>query len=332
MVPRKWRKMPKSRVVDFVSVPMHGLTFRQVLMFFVAVAASAQAATSSSVRDDERSLPFGVWIDALKRLLDEIPSPTLEREYPVFAGRHSLPVEDRTLRRDDRRLRLLFEATRDGGFWHLRWAITNQYPSSRRIWRSFITQPTTRQFAAPSATAECDEVSALLAMLARRMHVRNVGLLYPTWNHTISAWAPLQGRVKGTKLVMLPTTQILLECTAGFDQTSFTSHLRNIQAYPGWVIRNNTALPAERANWLLEQIRDYAGASPELWSLVRAKRAHAMGSSMGPCTEARRSWYEAVDHGKTDGDIQTLRRLGRVELGIVEPNEQDVLAWLADAG
>jgi hypothetical protein len=55
---------------------------------------------------------------------------------------------------------LLFEATRDAGFWNMQWNITDQPPNSNRVWRQWgsVNAPS---FIAPTAIAECDELSAL---------------------------------------------------------------------------------------------------------------------------------------------------------------------------
>ena len=58
-------------------------------------------------------------------------------------------------------VRLLYEATRDAGFWNMHWTITNMPPNSDRVWSQWkdgmIVSPLT-----PTASAECDELSALL--------------------------------------------------------------------------------------------------------------------------------------------------------------------------
>jgi len=58
---------------------------------------------------------------------------------------------------------------------------------------------------APTATAECDELSALFAFLAGRAGVRSIGLLWPYPNHTVAVWTV------GSVRVVIPTTQIFLE-------------------------------------------------------------------------------------------------------------------------
>jgi hypothetical protein len=38
-------------------------------------------------------------------------------------------------------IRLLFEATRDAGFWGMHWSITDQPPNSDRIWTQWKARP-----------------------------------------------------------------------------------------------------------------------------------------------------------------------------------------------
>jgi hypothetical protein len=84
---------------------------------------------------------------------------------------------------------LLFEATRDASFWNMQWNITDQPPNSDRVWRQWrsVKGPS---FIAPTAIAECDELSALYAFLVERAGVRAVGLFWPYPNHTIAVWMP----------------------------------------------------------------------------------------------------------------------------------------------
>lgn len=287
-------------------------------------AVSAASATSP----DAAHVRFDAWLSRLLQVLDTTPAPTVEREFLEFATRRGLDVNDVNLRRDFRRVRLLFEATRDGGFWHLRWAITNEKPSSRNIWKQFGEQPVETNFGIVAATAECDELSALMGMLAKHAGISNVGLFYPTWNHTIAVWAPLGGKTH-TPLVQLPTSQIFLGCDAGFDHTTFQTTRTNIQAFPAFDLRPHSLLPVARANWLIEQIERYAEGSFELWSLVRAHRAFVMDSSMGDCNAKRAEWAQAVSQSLTAADERILVSVGRQELEMLTPTAQRVLTWLS---
>lgn len=294
-----------------------------------AVPLGSEAVPHSAPVAPPPTVSFGVWAGALTELLDSTPAPAVAQEYRDFIALHRLPGDNPQLLQDYRRLRLLFEATRDGGFWHLRWDITDQYPSSRLIWKQWTQKPVQGAFAEPSATAECDELSALLGMLARHAKIDNVGLYYPTWNHTISVWAPLAGKAK-VGLIQLPTTQIFLGCSAGFDQTTFRTSLKNIERYPNRDLNAAHPLPQARADWLLHQLSTYAAASPTLWSLMRAKRAFALRSSMGACQEARAEWHQQLKGNLTEGDVDALAALAKEELERPELNATETLAWLLE--
>ncbi len=84
-------------------------------------------------------------------------------------------------------VRLLFEATRDAGFWNVHWTITDQPPNSDNVWRQWggIRKVSLLE---PTASAECDELSALYAFLVEREGVKGVGLFWPYANHTVAVW------------------------------------------------------------------------------------------------------------------------------------------------
>lgn len=126
------------------------------------------------------------------------------------------------LRRDYARVRLAFEATRDGGWWHLRWAITNRKPNSEAIWAQWREDPGLFDDAGqvlPSATAECDELSALFAFLVRHLGVAEVGLLWPQWNHVVAVWTLTQADTPHR--IVVPTSQIFLDADASLGTDGF---------------------------------------------------------------------------------------------------------------
>src|SRR5450432_994675 len=84
-------------------------------------------------------------------------------------------------------VRLLYEATRDAGFWNMHWTITNMPPNSDRVWSQWKNVKVASKVT-PSASAECDELSALFAFLVERAGVRSVGLFWPYSNHTVAVW------------------------------------------------------------------------------------------------------------------------------------------------
>src|SRR5581483_9911458 len=146
-------------------------------------------------RVNSEALAMPAFFAALAEHLDA-HVPARRADFDAFAARHELEPTD-ALRRDYVRAELLFEATRDGGFWRTRWAITNHDATASLVWSSWRAKP------GAIATGECDELSALFASLARGVGVRNIGLFWPTWNHTIAAW-----NVTPKTRVLIPTSQI----------------------------------------------------------------------------------------------------------------------------
>jgi hypothetical protein len=138
--------------------------------------------------------------------------------FRTFTSAHSLSPD--SIRYSDYVVvRLLFEATRDAGFWNVHWTITNQPPNSDNVWRQWKTagKPS---LLSPTASAECDELSALYAFLVEREGVKGVGLFWPSFNHTVAVWVwhPATGPVIR---VVVPTSQIFLEETDSCDTRKF---------------------------------------------------------------------------------------------------------------
>ena len=167
------------------------------------------------------------------------------------------------------RVRLAFEATRDGGLWGLQWAITNRDPTERYVWASLFAW----RGAEVTGVAECDELSAMFASLARAMGVQEVGLFWPTSNHTVAVWTT-PGET-GTVRVVVPTSQIFLSGgetlgTTGFDPAT----QRTIYRY------GTRALPLD------------AELSPELYRRLTA----TLGQSARPAAELQRQRDARADH------------------------------------
>ena len=168
-------------------------------------------------------------------------------------------------------IRLLFEATRDAGLWNLHWAITDQPPNSDSIWRQWkvIHRPSV---AAPTATAECDELSALYAFLVERAGVRSVGLLWPYPNHTVAVWTVRPGNGSPIRVVV-PTTQIFLEQNDYFDTPKFNPwHQKNIYEYTRRDVPDSFELPKSLFEFFLTQVDKYAGASDATLQQLRYLR------------------------------------------------------------
>jgi hypothetical protein len=275
------------------------------------------------------TVTFGDFVSALSQQIAGLDPSAIRPEYLELARRRGWDPNTDGLFEDYVRVRTLFEATRDGGYWRLRWAITDREPSSSQIWRTWREEPVLEAFGHPSAAAECDELSALFALLARRVGVRSVGLFYPTWNHTIAAWAPHQLPRGKSRLVLVPTTQIFLGCADGLDTTSFRTTLTSIGEYPRWDLRDTTRIPSSVARFLLEEVRIYGGASPGLQALLRARRALAFGSSMGACREYRVGLAKTLESRLSCADRAALGHFARRELRRPSARADQLLEMLA---
>lgn len=193
-------------------------------------------------------------------------------------------------------VRLLFESTRDAGLWNLQWTITDREPRSDAIWQQW------QRAAAPSppvptATAECDELSALFAFLARSLDVRGIGLFWPQWNHTVAVW-----EIRTTKRppvrVVVPTTQIFLSERDLFGTDSFDPwRQRTIHEY----VRRDTAatqrLPPALLAFFLAQSKRYAGATDGTLQRLRYLREAVFQRRLTPAQAAalaRRDRADAV--------------------------------------
>ena len=274
-------------------------------------------------------MTFGDFWQALAAQVALLDTSALQGVFEAFAARHRLDPETPGLRQEFTRLWIAFEATRDGGWWRLRWDITDQQPSSTKIWKDWRRSPPQSAFAAPSAVAECDEITALFSVTARRLGVRGVGLFYPTWNHVIAGWTPAALVERGgERVVLIPTTQIFQGCEATFDQTSFAAPKR-VYEYPRYDVRDSTEIPTELAAFLLEQVRAYGEASPSLLALIRAKRAILLRSSLGSCGDYRQKLAAELTKGMGCSDQRALRHLATEELHNPSLGSDAVLSWLA---
>lgn len=277
---------------------------------------------------------FDALVAALGERIDALDPGPLAAELAPIAARHSLDLDSAALRRDFARLRTVFEATRDGGFWRLRWAITNEWPSSKLIWQQWERSAKTDLSTLPggSATAECDELSALTSFLAGRLGVGHVGLFYPTWNHTIVAWEPEHGALeKKAPRLLLPTSQIFLGCDDAIDVTSFSATAqKQVYAYTPKDVAGTTALSPQLATFLLAQVDRYAGASRDVLALIRLHRALGLDSSVGECRARRAALAKTLAGALTCADEAALAHYWTEELNqpVAEPTA--ILRSLAD--
>ncbi|WP_437909733.1 hypothetical protein WME95_18730 [Sorangium sp. So ce327] len=286
--------------------------------------AEACAATESQALPD--ALPMRDFAARLGERIDACAADARRPDAERFCAEHGLECGAGRVR-DYVRVRTLFEMTRDGGPFRLRWSITDRNPTAWHIWAAWRQSPPLASSAGPSATAECDELSALFAGLARRLDVRGVGLFWPTWNHTIAAWD-----VAPSVRVLVPTSQIFLSCDATFDRTTFLpSKQRFVYELRVTDALDSVPVPRPLAAFLLDQVAHYAGASLDVLAMIRTHRALRYGSSVpASCGEGAAAAAKAL-HARplSPADRRALARYGATELGLAAPSAEAALAQIA---
>jgi hypothetical protein len=183
-------------------------------------------------------------------------------------------------------VRLLYEATRDAGFWNLHWTITNREPNSDLIWRQW-RDVRTPSAARPTASAECDELSALYAFLAARAGIKRVGLFWPSANHTVAVWTVGPAGPAETRVV-IPTSQIFLDATDTFGTRRFNPWSQKaIYEYARRDVPDTFEMPAALSGFFLAQMDKYGGASDAALQELRYLRESVFLKQRAPEDAAR---------------------------------------------
>jgi hypothetical protein len=230
--------------------------------------------------------------------------------FQTFTTAHGLAPE--SIRYSDYVVvRLLFEATRDAGFWNLHWAITDQPPNSDRIWQQWkgVKRPSALE---STATAECDELSALYAFLVERAGVKSVGLFWPAPNHTVAVWVvrPATGPVVR---VVVPTSQIFLDETDRFDTKKFNPwHQKTIYEYTRRDVLDSFELPEPLFDYFVQQMDKYGGASDATLQQLRYLREGVFLRTWTPEQAAREALkkHSALGPGPAE-DLAALQNFAR---------------------
>ncbi|HTC93436.1 MAG TPA: hypothetical protein VK699_08290 [Terriglobales bacterium] len=193
-------------------------------------------------------------------------------------------------------VRLLYEATRDAGFWNLHWTITNQPPNSDKIWQQWrsVGKPSST---VPTASAECDELSALYAFLAERAGIKGVGLFWPAANHTVAVWVlrPAGGL---PVRVVVPTSQIFLDVTDSLGTRKFDPwKQKTIYEYSRRDAADSFEIPKPLFDFFLSQADKYAGASDSTLQELRYLREGVFRKYWTPEDAARDALKRRSDLG-----------------------------------
>jgi hypothetical protein len=236
--------------------------FRFILFSLTLTALSARAADPSLQQQSFRSSDT-----TLRHLVSEVRTKAKSLEnssgmrhsfqsftsaYKIAPG--SISYSDFVV------VRLLYEATRDAGFWNMHWTITDMPPNSDRVWSQWKALNGV-SLLTPTASAECDELPALYAFLVERTGVRSVGLFWPYPNHTVAVW--VVHPAKGAEVrVVVPTSQIFLDVTDSFGTKKFNPwHQKTIFEYKRHDAPDSFELPKPLYDFFLPQVDKYAGAS-----------------------------------------------------------------------
>jgi hypothetical protein len=204
----------------------------------------------------------------------------MRHDFEAFTAAHklsseSIPYSDFVL------VRILFESTRDAGFWNMHWTITDQSPNSDRIWRQWqgMQNPS---FRVPTAIAECDELSALFAFLLHRAGVKGVGLFWPYANHTVAVWT-LHPAERPVIRVVVPTSQIFLTDSDTLDTKKFDPwRQKTIYEYTRRDVPDSFELSKVLCDFFLQQVDKYAGASGATLQQLRYLRDAVFAGSLTP--------------------------------------------------
>jgi hypothetical protein len=138
-----------------------------------------------------------------------------------------------------------------------------------------------------TATAECDELSALYAFLVEQAGIKGVGLFWPAPNHTVAVWAvhPAAGPVVR---VVVPTTQILLDETDRFDTKKFDPYRqKTIYEYTRRDVPVSFELPKAIIEFFLQQVDKYGSATDATLQQLRYLREGVILRSWSPEQAAR---------------------------------------------
>ena len=237
-----------------------------LMLAFAAAPRPATVARDPAARTDVAALISAVELQA-KALGN---SAGLQRGFAAFISEYQIPSGG--VRYSDYvTARLLYESTRDAGLWGLHWSITNKPPNSDAIWAQW-SAARNPSFNRQTATAECDELSALYAFLAERAGVRAVGLFWPYPNHTVAVWS-LRPATNSFVRVVIPTSQIFLSETDDFGTRAFNPWTqKTIYEYKRHDVADSFELPRPLFEFFVAEMAKYGGASDAALQKLRYLR------------------------------------------------------------
>ncbi len=247
---------------------------RGLLSFPAVVGVGGSMPTVVGATDERTSVRQ--LVAELGRVADEmVDHAAVRADFEALTSARGLePTE--ALLHDYARVKLAFEATRDGGWWQLRWRITHRKPNSEAIWAQWAKNPSPQEGEQLRATAEaeCDELSALFAFLVRRLGVDKVGLFWPQWNHVVAVWTVPRGEV--IHRIVVPTSQIFLSSEASLGTEEFNPwKQKTIYTYRRKDVSLRHRIPGPVATFFVEQAWAHA-MRPQLEQQARRNARSAL--------------------------------------------------------
>lgn len=228
-------------------------------------------------------ITFQQLIDELEIIAKELESSEiLKQEFNNLENTHRIAGSEINYR-NFVRVRLAFEATRDSGLWQIKWTITDNEPNSDAIWNQWQKQNNPQfeneESAQATAVGECDELSALFAFIAQSLGVKKVGLFWPTWNHTVAVWTPVDKDGKPVRVVV-PTSQVFINANATLGTIEFDPYKqKTVYDYTRRDVISTYKIPASLAEMMLTQIKKYGGKSSKYLQNRRNRLSKKFGGS-----------------------------------------------------
>jgi len=252
-----------------------------LILAIVAAAAHAAGPGPSQPAASSSHTSVGQLIGTIRGKAKALENSTgMRLSFRSFTTAYKIPPENVSYS-DYVVVRLLYEGARDAGFWNLHWTVTNQEPNSDRIWRQWqaVKAPSS---ATPTASAECDELSALYAFLAGRAGIKGVGLFWPFPNHTVAVWV-VSPRGRPVIRMVVPTSQIFLKVTDSLDTRTFDPwRQKSIFEYARRDVPDTFELPQPLSGFFLSQVDKYAGASDSVLQQLRYLRDRVFVEQLTP--------------------------------------------------
>jgi len=248
-----------------------------ILLIFISFSSSMVLAA------DENSITYIEFISKINSLIDEKfnQSEVIMSEFQSLAKTHKLENSQENFK-EYLRVKLIFEATRDSGLWKIKWKITDREPNSIEIWnqwsnKSFNGLDLNKPLV--TAEAECDELSALFAMMARSLGVKKVGLFWPTSNHTVAVWTA-KGINNTQVRVVVPTSQVFLSKDASLGTLEFNPYQqKTIYNYDNLDVPGDFKLSTEMTQKMLSQLEVFGRLSQNELQKKRNSASRILGGS-----------------------------------------------------